>query len=66
MTPEQFMRYDDAEDPVPLRRGPWFRAHYDGECDGCGEEFEAGDQIRSDGKGGWLAECCGEDEDVQP
>lgn len=43
--------------------GPWFPARYDGECDGCGEPFDAGDDIRSDGSGGWLAECCGDDGD---
>ena len=40
-----------------------FPARYDGECDGCGAEFEAGDEIRSDGEGGWLCEDCGEAED---
>jgi hypothetical protein len=43
--------------------GPWFEARFDGECDDCGAEFEAGDQIRSDGAGGWLGECCGEGDD---
>lgn len=43
--------------------GRWFDASYDGDCDGCGESFEAGDQIRSDGDGGWLGECCGHDDD---
>lgn len=46
-----------AERPV---RGPWFTARYDGKCDGpCGQEFEAGDTIRSDGEGGWLCQDCG-------
>lgn len=40
-------------------RGPWFAARYDGECDECGAMFWAGEQIRSDGSGGWLCEQCG-------
>jgi hypothetical protein len=35
----------------------------DGECSGCGADFFEGDEIRPDGEGGWLAECCGEDDD---
>lgn len=42
--------------------GPWFPARYDGECDGCGEPFSEGDDIRSDGEGGWLASCCGDND----
>lgn len=38
--------------------GPWFRAGYDGECDSCGADYDAGDEIRADGSGGW--ECCDE------
>lgn len=44
----------------PRQFGPWFPARYDGECDGCGSEFQAGDSIRSDGAGGWLCGECGE------
>jgi hypothetical protein len=40
-------------------RGPWFEAAFDGGCDGCGEQIEAGDRIRSDGEGGWLCSDCG-------
>jgi hypothetical protein len=40
--------------------GPWFTAAFDGGCDGCGEQIEAGDEIRSDGEGGWLCSDCGE------
>jgi hypothetical protein len=42
------------------RYGPWFTAAFDGGCDGCGEQIEEGDQIRSDGEGGWLCLDCGE------
>lgn len=46
----------------------YFPSRYDGSCDTCGRDFDAGDNIRSDGSGGWEAEdCCGGsiDEDVQ-
>jgi hypothetical protein len=39
--------------------GPWFPANFPGWCSGCGGEFGTGDEIRSDGCGEWLAECCG-------
>ncbi|MGP4092981.1 hypothetical protein [Nonomuraea sp. KM90] len=42
--------------------GPWFHAGYPGEC-ACGASFDEGDQIRADGEGGWVAECCGGDDD---
>ena len=42
-------------------RGPWFTARFDGDCGGCGAFTFEGDRIRSDGAGGWLGECCGED-----
>ena len=43
--------------------GPWFTAHFDSECDGCGGLIEAGDDIRSDGAGGYLCGDCGEAEE---
>ncbi len=52
--------------PRPSRRvvtsagyGPWFAARFDGECADGGEPIFAGDQIRSDGEGGWLCTGCG-------
>jgi hypothetical protein len=40
---------------------PEFPAGYRGECSTCGDEFDAGDPIRSDQAGGWehadLTEC---------
>ena len=39
--------------------GPWFPAGFGSDCDGCGSEILDGDQIRSDGEGGWLCEDCG-------
>lgn len=43
------------------RYGRWFTAGYDSECDGCSGLIMEGDQIRSDGEGGWLCPACGED-----
>ena len=43
--------------------GPWITARFDGECDECGDLIMEGDQIRSDGEGGWLCENCGDDDD---
>lgn len=41
-------------------RGPWFRASYPGDCNGeCGGQIYEGDEIRADGKGGWLCSICG-------
>lgn len=39
--------------------GPWIRAEYRGQCAEGGERIKPGDQIRSDGQGGWLCESCG-------
>lgn len=54
----------DVEEVVASQRGAWFKASYGGRCANCKTTFEAGDQIRADGfgNGGWLGECCGEDE----
>lgn len=45
--------------PNPYGKRPQVAARYPGWCSGCGEPFGQGDQIRADGIGGWLAECCG-------
>lgn len=50
--------------PTPPRRsrlGPWFAATYAGSCAGCGTRFDIFDEIRADGEGGYLVECCGID-----
>jgi DNA-directed RNA polymerase subunit RPC12/RpoP len=44
----------------PGGRGPWFFSRYDGKCSACGEQFDAGQKIRSDGDSGWLCEDCGD------
>lgn len=53
-----------AEQERSLRRagghGPWFEARWGGKCSACGEEFEAGTVIRSDGDDGWQCGECGE------
>ncbi len=47
------------------RLGPWFAATYPGNCASCGARFDIFDQIRADGDGGWLADCCGHLDDDQ-
>lgn len=43
--------------------GPWVTAVYRGRCDECGGTIIPGDEIRSDGDGGWLCYICGEGEE---
>lgn len=52
-------------EPVPARTpyGPRFTAQWPGFCSCCGDEFASGEKIRADGCGGYLAECCGGDDD---
>ena len=45
----------------PADLGPTFTARYAGICAGCGDQFDAGDQIRADGAGGYLCDDCGEE-----
>lgn len=61
---EDFLAGGEATpDAADFGRAPrWFPAKYDGECDmpGCGAYWDAGEMIRSDGRGGWQGyECCG-------
>lgn len=51
-------------EPTPRRIAltPRIIAQWAGFCAGCGEEFASGEQIRSDGAGGWLAGCCDGDD----
>lgn len=44
--------FDDAEDAP--RFGPIFMATYDGECAACDGLIVAGEDIRADGRGGWI------------
>jgi hypothetical protein len=52
------------DDPAP-GLGPWITAEFDGtDCAGqCGNGIDIGDKIRADGRGGWLCEYCGKDDD---
>lgn len=57
----------DAFPEVQNRRrleqsGVWVTARYDGKCAGCGDWYQAGTLIHADGDGGWLAECCAEED----
>lgn len=47
---------EEAEERYYAPPGPWFEANYHGTCSCCGEPFEPGHRIRSDGGHGW--ECC--------
>jgi hypothetical protein len=51
---------DVSDRPGPADYGPWFTARRDGRCGGCPAPVLAGDQIRADGRGGYLCESCGE------
>ncbi|WP_214103200.1 hypothetical protein [Acrocarpospora catenulata] len=59
---EQCAHCRPAPPPEPRLYGRWFAAQFPGDCAGCGERFEEGDEIRWDGEGGYLAECCGGDD----
>lgn len=48
-TPDLF---DEPED-VP-RFGPIFTATYESDCESCDEGIVAGEDIRADGRGGWI------------
>jgi hypothetical protein len=41
-----------------VNKGVWFPASWPSECSSCGIVFDAGDEIRADGDGGWEARCC--------
>ncbi|MEU4576630.1 hypothetical protein [Nonomuraea sp. NPDC023979] len=54
-------RIPDEPAPERPRRRPWFPAAFPGCCAECLDTFDEGDLIRSDGAGGWIAECCDDD-----
>lgn len=62
MTPDPFA--EPAARRTPGEVGPRFTARHPGKC-GCGESFAAGDTIRADGAGGYLAACCDEEESAR-
>ncbi|MEU4578977.1 hypothetical protein [Nonomuraea sp. NPDC023979] len=49
--------------PERPRSRPWFPAAFPGCCAECLDTFDEGDLIRSDGAGGWIADCCEGDDD---
>jgi hypothetical protein len=50
---------DDAPSGSP---GRWFPSRFDGDCTECFAHFDAGEEIRATGDGGWQGrECCGEE-----
>lgn len=55
--PDPFEEAAEPFDTPDPKRGLWFTAMYSGLCSACGDRFEAGDEIRFDGGGGY--ECCG-------
>lgn len=55
----------DFTTPIHLgaQPGPWFDAQFPGICERGGEGFEAGEEIRADGEGGYeCRECVNDDE----
>lgn len=48
-------RWDLSE---AVKTGPWFTAEYVSTLGCCGDECEAGDEIRADGEGGYQGRCC--------
>lgn len=55
------IRIPAGDEPFP--KGPWFTAAFDGECSACDEEILAGDEIRTDGEGGYECEVHKEDDE---
>lgn len=49
------LTYTPLDAGVP---GPATKARFPGRCAGCDEPFRPGQTIRSDGAGGWIADCC--------
>lgn len=61
VTADSFLGGDAPEED---RSPKYFESRYDGDCDTCGRHFDAGDEIRSDGQGGWEGkDCCGDELD---
>lgn len=50
-------------DTAPTDRvlGRPFTAAYAGSCVDCGDRFEPGERIRSDGEAGYIGPCCEEE-----
>jgi len=56
--------------PAPIytgsKPGPWFSAAFPGICEKGGEGFEAGDEVRADGEGGYECRDCVTDAEQPP
>ena len=50
---------DTSKLPDPDGPPPWVTAEHPGICTGCGSKIDPGDEIQSDGDGGWLCADCG-------
>jgi len=48
-------------EPTERPGGVWFEARYPGSCADCGNPFDGGALIRTDGVRGHLCGLCGED-----
>lgn len=48
--------------PDPPKPGRWYYAPNSGRCSYCGDQFDSGDRIRSNGHRGYLGPCCGDDD----
>lgn len=46
--------WDEAEDTPRSRLGPVFMAERESDCDACMDLIVPGEDIRSDGRGGWI------------
>jgi hypothetical protein len=46
--------YDEAEDTPRSRLGPIFVATFESDCDACMDLIVPGEDIRSDGRDGWI------------
>lgn len=56
---DAFLDDDDAPESDQDDNGPrYFPSRYDGTCSTCGLHIDAGDDIRSDGFGGWEGRNC--------
>lgn len=46
--------YDEPETTQVDRFGPVFVATYEGDCASCADPIVPGEDIRADGRGGWI------------
>jgi hypothetical protein len=51
--PEDSAFYDEPS-PIPMSMGPVFMASYESDCPSCDEPILPGEDIRADGRGGYI------------